>query len=213
MSVKKYYVVWIGKQTGIFATWDECKAQTDGYANARYKSFSTLADAQEALHTGITAAIFRKPAPATPAASNSPFIQTSRPLLPSLSVDAACSGNPGPMEYRGVDTASGKQLFHYGPAAQGTNNIGEFLAIVHGLAYLKQHNCNDVPIYSDSRNALKWVREKKVRTTLERNNKTEKLFQLIDRAIAWLQQNNYANALLKWDTERWGECPADFGRK
>ena len=44
-------------------------------------------------------------------------------------VDAACSGNPGPMEYRGIDLATGAEIFHFGPV-HGTNNIGEFLAIV-----------------------------------------------------------------------------------
>ena len=52
-------------------------------------------------------------------------------------VDAGCSGNPGPMEYRGVDMRTGKQIFHFGPI-QGTNNIGEFLAIVHALALMEQ---------------------------------------------------------------------------
>ena len=43
-------------------------------------------------------------------------------------VDAACSGNPGPMEYQCIDLQTGAQVFHYGPI-HGTNNIGEFLAI------------------------------------------------------------------------------------
>ena len=50
-------------------------------------------------------------------------------------VDAACSGNPGPMEYQAIDLATGAQVFHFGPM-HGTNNIGEFLAIVHALALL-----------------------------------------------------------------------------
>ena len=128
-----------------------------------------------------------------------------------LAVDAACSGNPGKMEYRGVYLGNEREIFHLGPI-YGTNNIGEFLAIVHGLALLQQKNYQ-MPIYSDSRNALLWVKKKKCNTKLVRDAKTEELFQLIDRAEKWLQTHTYTTPLLKWDTEKWGEIPADFGRK
>ena len=141
---------------------------------------------------------------------------TVLPLPPEVTanawaVDAACSGNPGRMEYRGIDLATGAVVFHYGPVF-GTNNIGEFLAIVHGLALLKQKQL-DLPLYSDSRNAILWVKKKKCKTTLPRNAKTEALFQLIERAERWLSTNTYTTPILKWETDRWGEIPADFGRK
>ena len=129
----------------------------------------------------------------------------------ALAVDAACSGNPGPMEYRGVYLKTGQEVFHYGPV-HGTNNIGEFLAIVHGLALLKQKD-SAMTIYSDSRNAMLWVKNKKCKTKLERTAKTEQLFQLIERAELWLKENTHNIPLLKWETEKWGEIPADFGRK
>ena len=129
----------------------------------------------------------------------------------ALCVDAACSGNPGQMEYRGVYIGSGTQIFHFGPV-YGTNNIGEFLAIVHALALLKQKN-SDLPIYSDSHNALLWVKQKKCKTKLTRDNSTEELFRLIERAERWLRTNTYTNRLIKWETQQWGEIPADFGRK
>jgi ribonuclease HI len=131
--------------------------------------------------------------------------------LNALAVDAACSGNPGQMEYRGVYIGSGTQIFHFGPV-YGTNNIGEFLAIVHALALLKQKN-SDLPIYSDSHNALLWVKQKKCKTKLTRDNSTEELFRLIERAERWLRTNTYTNRLIKWETQQWGEIPADFGRK
>lgn len=129
----------------------------------------------------------------------------------SLAVDAACSGNPGPMEYRGVHIASRQEVFHFGPT-KGTNNIGEFLAIVHGLALLKQKGF-DMPIYSDSVNAISWVRQKKCKTKLSRTAETEELFKLIERAEKWLRENTYTTRILKWETKEWGEIPADFGRK
>ncbi|MBR3915966.1 MAG: ribonuclease H, partial [Bacteroidaceae bacterium] len=129
----------------------------------------------------------------------------------ALAVDAACSGNPGKMEYRGVYVGTGEEIFHFGPM-YGTNNIGEFLAIVHGLALMKQKGI-ELPIYSDSRNALLWVKQKQCKTKLPRNSKSEELFGYIERAEKWLKENTYTTTLLKWETDRWGEIPADFGRK
>ncbi|MPM99650.1 Ribonuclease H [bioreactor metagenome] len=134
------------------------------------------------------------------------------PVTESLSVDAACSGNPGNMEYRGVYTKTGEQVFHQGPFPEGTNNIGEFLALVHGIALLKQKNLS-MPIYTDSRTAMAWVKKKKAKTELERTARNEHLFDLIDRAEKWLVENEYSTEILKWHTEAWGEIPADFGRK
>ena len=129
----------------------------------------------------------------------------------AIAVDAACSGNPGPMEYRGVYLRTGQQIFHFGPI-HGTNNIGEFLAIVHALALLKKQGLS-MPIYSDSRNAIGWIKQKKCKTKLERNARTEEVFQMIDRAESWLKNNSYNTQVLKWNTSEWGEVPADFGRK
>lgn len=142
---------------------------------------------------------------------------TVLPLHPDVTarawaVDAACSGNPGPMEYRAVDLATGQQVFHFGPV-RGTNNIGEFLAIVHALALLYQRGDAHTTIYSDSYNAILWVSKRKCKTKLERNATTEKLFDIIERAERWLATHSYKNPIVKWETRKWGEVPADFGRK
>ncbi len=126
-------------------------------------------------------------------------------------VDAACSGNPGPMEYRGIDLATGQVVFHFGPV-HGTNNIGEFLAIVHALALMKQWGIQKT-IYSDSNNAILWVNKRKCKTTLKRNASTEQLFQVIERGERWLATNTFRVPIVKWETRLWGEVPADFGRK
>lgn len=127
-------------------------------------------------------------------------------------VDAACSGNPGPMEYQGIDLATGQRIFHFGPM-KGTNNIGEFLAIVHALALCWQHGLPDKIIYSDSRNAILWVQKHRCKTKLERTPQTEKLYEIIQRAENWLDTHAYRNPIVKWETREWGEVPADFGRK
>jgi ribonuclease HI len=134
-------------------------------------------------------------------------------LKNTWSVDAACSGNPGAMEYRGVITDTGQELFRQGPFKKGTNNIGEFLAIVHALALLKKLGDSNRIIYTDSRTAMAWVRNKKVKTLLKKEAANEDIFDLIDRALKWLASNTYSNKIIKWETKRWGEIPADFGRK
>ncbi|WAA13117.1 ribonuclease H family protein [Fervidibacillus halotolerans] len=207
----KYYVVWVGKKTGIFSSWDECKQHVLGVSEAKYKSFSSLEEAKQAYHNGwekyygVSKENKRSQQIAVPENKEKTYIEES------ICVDAACSGNPGQMEYKGVYTKTGKVLFHYGPIL-GTNNIGEFLAIVHALSFLKKYR-KDNPIYSDSVTAMKWVRAKKANTTLIRNKDTERVWKLIERAELWLQTNDYNNPILKWETDIWGEIKADFGRK
>ena len=206
MAKNKYYVVWKGVNPGIYDSWTDCQLQIKGYEGAQFKSFATREEAEEAM--------CRTPFDYI---SNSSTKETFEKRLPEnfdtncLAVDAACSGNPGPMEYRGVYMLTGQQIFHFGPIF-GTNNIGEFLAIVHALALIKQKGIN-MTIYSDSRNAISWVKQKKCKTKLERNNKTEEVFNMIERAEKWLKENSYSTKILKWETELWGEVPADFGRK
>ena len=141
---------------------------------------------------------------------------TVLPLPPEVSadawaVDAACSGNPGMMEYQAIDLATGAQVFHFGPIF-GTNNIGEFLAIVHALALMEQRGLHKT-IYTDSYNAIVWVNKRKCKTTLERSERTQKLYDIILRAEKWLHSHPIPNPIIKWETSRWGEIPAYFGRK
>lgn len=206
MAKQKFYVVWKGVEPGIYDSWNECKRQVENYDGALYKSFSTREDAEKAYHSGPWSYIGKGKANKPVSSSQGDFIQNS------LAVDAACSGNPGPMEYRGVYVANGQELFRIGPYLKGTNNIGEFLAIVHGLALLKQNNL-DIPIYSDSVNAMLWVKNKKCKTKLEPCEANKPIFDLIERAEKWLHENTYKNKIIKWETEKWGEIPADFGRK
>lgn len=222
MAKEKFYVVWHGVEPGIYTNWKDCEKQVKGFDKALYKSFGTKQEAEEAFYSSpydYVGSNAMKAAPKKAALSDVPTYRSDTVLpLPlevtsnAIAVDAACSGNPGAMEYRGVDLKTGAQIFHYGPVF-GTNNIGEFLAIVHGLALLKQKGITNLSIYSDSRNAMSWVAQKKCKTKLELNPKTEELFDLIHRAETWLQNNQYTTPIIKWETEKWGEIPADFGRK
>ena len=211
----KWYVVWVGDQPGIYDSWEECKLQVERFPNAKYKSFATKEEAVAAFR-GDTSQQMDLLRSIVSGAGNRPVINYEAfPEIDvnSLAVDAACSGNPGVMEYRGVWVATGEELFHKGPFPNATNNIGEFLAIVHGLALLKQKGMTDTPIYSDSRTGQAWVRDRKCKTTRKRNDRNAALLDIVARAEKWLESNSYRNRIIKWDTEKWGEIPADFGRK
>jgi ribonuclease HI len=208
---KKFYTVWKGHNTGVFESWGDCKSQIKDFPGAQYKSFSTF-DAAKIAYKSNYKDYIGKTKTFKSDLSTEELKKIGQPNHNSIAVDAASSGNPGKMEYRGVDTKSKKQLFIQGPFEEGTNNIGEFLAIVHGLAFLKQRNSDRI-IYTDSRTAISWVKKKICNTKLERTDKNKPLFELVDRAVKWLNTNNYNTTIVKWETKAWGEIPADFGRK
>jgi len=209
---KKYYVVWKGRTPGIYDSWEDCKLQINEFIGAQYKSFESLEEAtiafrkdpKEVLNYGKKE---DKPVVSSNNRSKNNIIKNS------ICVDAACSGNPGDMEYRCVFTISKAEIFHKGPFKDGTNNIGEFLGLVHALAMLDQQKKYDITIYTDSITAISWVKNKKAKTKLERTSRNKELFELLERAQIWLNQNTIKNPILKWETEIWGEIPADFGRK
>ena len=216
----KFYVVWQGREAGIYDSWAACEAQVKGVA-AKYKGFATLAEAQQALAANPEDYISRNATAKRSTVSSSSDLQARcadlqqsglSPKFPSLAVDAACSGNPGLMEFRGVIADTGTQVFHRGPYVGGTNNIGEFLAIVLGLAYLKKEKL-DWSLYSDSKTAIAWVRQKQCKTKIEWNTRNQDLLLAVRAAEKWLHENTWTTQIYKWDTEHWGEIPADFGRK
>jgi len=207
---EKFYTVWKGKRPGIYTSWEDCKAAISGYKGAQYKSFTTFEAAKKAFDGNYEEYKGKKKREAS--LTPEQLLKIGKPNYHSISVDAASSGNPGVMEYQGVDTKTGKKLFRQGPFKEGTNNIGEFLAIVHGLAFLKERNSDRI-IYTDSRTAMSWVRKKNCNTKLKETLKNKSLFDLVRRAIDWLNTHNYNTPIVKWETKAWGEIPADFGRK
>lgn len=206
----KYYVVWKGRKPGIYTSWQECNEQISGFPGAEYKSFKTLQIAQEAFKRPSSEYIGNDvfESELTPEALK----KIGKHIEDSIAVDAAWNTFTRQMEYQGVFTKTGEKIFIMGPFDDGTNNVGEFLALVHALAYCKKNKLQ-LPIYSDSMNAISWVKDKEARTNLEKTEKNEELFKLIDRALKWLNENSYENKILKWETKAWGENPADFGRK
>lgn len=202
MAKNKFYVVWNGRQVGVFSSWDSCKMQIEGFKGAQYKSFPDRESAEEAFKSGYQSS----------ANNQQPTANGPQPISQSIAVDAACSGNPGKMEFQGVFVETKTNLFKSPVYEQGTNNIGEFLAIVYCLAWQHKNKLN-YPIYSDSVNAQKWVREGVCKTKIAENEKNKPLFDVIRWAERWLQTNSFRVPIYKWKTEIWGEIPADFGRK
>lgn len=206
----KYYVVWQGAKPGIYSSWAECENQIKGYPNVKYKGFKTHQLAIKAFEEGPENYWGQQVLESV--LSKEELARIGRPISNSLVVDAACSSKTNQVEYKGIYLKTGETLFQKGPYEDGTNNIGEFLAIVHALAYLKEKK-STIPVYSDSKFAIGWVSSKEARTNHPRSRSNIKLFQMLDRAVSWLKTNKYQNKILKWETKAWGENPADFGRK
>jgi ribonuclease HI len=212
MAKQKYYVVWIGKKPGIYTSWAECQLQVNQFFGAKFKSYESLKEAEAAYKAGPSKNWGQDKKPKAAAKQTEAVPEDASIVMDSISVDVGCSGNPGIVEYKGVDTQTGEVIFSVGPISKGTNNMGEFLAIVHALAHLKKQGSSRT-IYSDSRTALKWVQQKQAASTLVRDESTKEIWDLMDRAINWLKTNTYTNKVLKWDTKEWGEIKADYGRK
>jgi len=200
----KHYVIRKGKKTWIFTSRDECKDYVQGFPDAKYKSFKTLKEAEEAQSQSYQS-YFESKRKDRWKTEDLPYEKNS------IAVDAACSGNPWPLEYQWIDLPTGKIIFHQ-KFSLGTNNIGEFLALVHWLKYLKENN-SDQYLYSDSKHAISRISQKKCKTKLEKNDQTKKMFEIIAKAEEWLQNNNFSTKILKWHTSQWWEIPADFWRK
>lgn len=217
---KKYYVVWAGRIPGIYDDWRDAKEQIDNYPNPRYKGFTSAAEAAEAFRKGMPDSakaslgdfLARAGQRSLPKAGQPDYMTIPEVDLNAWAVDASCMGNPGIMEYQGVELMTGRTLFRVGPFPDATNNIGEFLAIVHAMALMERegtlHN-----IYSDSVSGMAWVRNRKIKTQLKPTEKNRKVFELMARAITWLNSHQYRGKVMKWQTDLWGEIPADFGRK
>lgn len=230
MAKKRFYVVWEGRETGVFDNRDDCMEQVVDFPGARYRGFNTPEEAAEAYRSGVARAEAlevgnllsnsikqeemkkSKKGGAHPQSKYDSYLDIPGIDLRAWAVDASCLGNPGRMEYRGVDLSTGEEIFRVGPFDDATNNLGEFLAIVHALALMEKqgesHN-----IYSDSVSGMAWVRDRRIKTTLARTAKNERLFNTLGRAMAWLNTHSYTARVMKWHTDLWGEIPADFGRK
>lgn len=210
---KKWYVVWAGHETGVYDNWEDCKIAVEGFPGAKYKSYTSKDEAIEAYRGDPDEQLSLFKAMAKRRAEVTNYENFPEIEMNSIAVDAACSGNPGKVEYQGVDVRTGARLFHVGPMEGGSNNQGEYLALIHALAWLDQRGLHNITVYSDSRTALAWLRNRGARSKIAATAENARIRELISRADAWIQTHNPRNPVRKWETEKWGEIPADFGRK
>lgn len=215
MAKKKFYAVVKGHTPGIYNNWADAEAQIKGFSGAKFKGFPSKEQAEAAMqygwtdgkHSPNTKQSAARPESVHPNNTNTEYIADS------ISVDAACSGNPGVMEYQGVVTGTGAKVIQSKVYPAGTNNLGEFLAVVDALKYLSDRGDRHTVIYTDSVSAIAWVRRRQVKTMLPVTPETQELWDDINQAIQWLDTHPYDNPILKWQTKDWGESKADFGRK
>ncbi len=207
MAKKKYYVVWNGRKNGVFETWTECSESIHGFKDAKFKSKELANKAYLENYEDFKGKTFF-----ISELSEEELKLIGKPILRSISVDAACNGKTGLMEYQSVETETKEVLFKKGPYKGATNNIGEFLALVHAAALMKSNN-DKRPIYSDNKTAIGWVKYKNCNTYADQTAAHMEVFNLIKRAEIWLKKNEIENHILKWETNAWGEIPADYGRK
>lgn len=202
MAKNTHYVVWVGRNTGIFNDWATTEAQVKGFPGAKFKGFPSEDAAKVAygMHENKQSTAKANPIP------SGVF----------LTVDAAFSGKTKILEWRGVLVENGKKTEVFRSAAYrgGSANVGEYLALVQGIQYLSNKNMS-IPIYSDSLNAQKWIRDKKHSSEAEVSTALKELMDLSD---AYLQAGGYAAVknkikIIDWETSKWGEIAADFGRK
>ena len=216
MPGKKFYVVWVGKKPGLYTEWSDCKEQVHGFKGAKYKSFTTKREAEKAMsmtYEEYVEANKPKTRHVKPDETKLNDVPETSPIVPSICVDAACNMETRVMEYRCVDTETGAEIFHEGPFNGATNNIGEYLALVHALALFEKSGVKGGVIYTDSVTAMAWVRDKQSNTKTEPDESNAKVMSRLSRADNWLLNHDYDTTVLKWDTKHWGEIPADFGRK
>lgn len=163
---QKFYVVWEGRERGIFTDWDRCKALIDRYAGARYKSFPTRAEAEAAFRGGSDAAIGKARPRLGSGAGKGPRTHTAAevaafPALTKIFADGGCEPNPG-------QAASGVVVYREDRVAElwyglynprGTNNTAELQALHQALlmAGREVERQATVAIFCDSKYAIQCV--------------------------------------------------------
>jgi ribonuclease HI len=215
---KKHYVVWVGNNTGVFDNWAETQKATSGAKGAKFKSFPNITEANKAFTESYELHYGNSDGEKSTSGKIKVKITKKLDLKAYLTVDAAYNGKES--EWRGVmcgtDFPHEPEIFRSPVHSGGSNNIGEFLALIEGICYLLKSNQLHIPIYSDSKTALAWHRNKEHKSTVIDNKINDpvmmnKFFKSFDFLNGKAKELNYI--LEKWHTKEWGEIAADFGRK
>lgn len=175
---KKYYVVWQGRVPGIYSDWNSCKNQVDKFAGARYKSFPTLTEAEQAFKgvsnaTGASsnasksAGLNTTKKPASGATPNG-VIKTytaaeisKLPMEVKIFTDGGCEPNPG-QAGSGMAVYRNEQIteLYYGLyTPMGTNNTAELNGLHQALLMAKAESDlgKSVAVFCDSKYSIQCV--------------------------------------------------------
>jgi ribonuclease HI len=193
MAKQKFYTVWVGRNTGVFDTWEQCKAQIHEFPKAKYKSFGTKNLAEEAF---ANAAEYINEA-------NQNETESPEPIAESICVHSyAISQNI--IGYAGYHTSAGDNYFKFENIETNHIHLADFVGLVHALAYCKEKSLA-LPIYSNSQNAINAIETINInRLQINPNTISQQAQNLINRAIQFLQNNTYINPILAWQTKNWG---------
>ena len=136
MAKKKFYVVWRGRETGIFTDWPRCQRSVEKFPDARYKSFPSRAEAEAAFKGGNPG---RAAYASRPAVKKTAAAAASTPAAGDFQMQVYCDGgcepNPG-------EAGSGMAVYRDGNLSelwyglynpQGTNNTAELNALYQSL--------------------------------------------------------------------------------
>jgi ribonuclease HI len=162
---QKFYVVWSGRQTGVFTDWATTQRAVNKYAGARFKSFPTRAEAEEAFAGGVATSASPNAAGRQKAAtpdSERRASHTAHHFEVTIYCDGACEPNPG-------HAGSGIVVYRTGKLAElwfglynptGTNNSAELNALYHALrmAEAEIKAGNTVEVCSDSAYSINCIR-------------------------------------------------------
>jgi ribonuclease HI len=159
---KKFYVVWTGRQTGVFTDWPTAQRSVDGFPGAKYKSFPTRAEAETALRAGAPPRTAARSATTkqTKPAQDDAFASDSVVSL-QIYCDGACEPNPG-------NAGSGVVVYRAGAVTElwyglynpnGTNNTAELNGLLSALLMAEKaiNTGEDAEILCDSTYALNCV--------------------------------------------------------
>ncbi len=150
MAKKKVYAVRKGRTPGIYMTWDDCKAQVDGFAGAEYKSFADPAEA--AAYLGIPvqdAGEERFPEGVRAYVDGSYDIATGRFSCGVVMIRTSADGS--------MKTRELSQAFEDAEAAKQRNVAGEIMGAKTAIDFCLRQGIPEVEIYHDYEGVGKWA--------------------------------------------------------
>lgn len=181
-----------------FHSWPACQAFVKG-KNVPFGSGVTRDEALEKVARS-RAYIDKNGSKTTKAAA-----PVGAPPREGICSDAGTHGNPGPCEYQVCDL-KGKVLEHKKLGVH-TNNYAELAGIGAMLQYAAINGITKC--WTDSQIAIGWIASGRLGPTV---HERDVILRMVTEIQTILRKNPKLE-LLKWHTKKWGEIPADFGRK